>query len=383
MPPTPQQPTPLPAVTGRHLPALDGLRGLAILMVLFWHYFSPAWFPGWIGVDLFFVLSGYLITAKLVATAGHPDYYRAFYLRRVLRVFPLYFAILIAFYMSIHFFMKKENLPTISFYTTHWLNFFTFTQNWSILHFNPALTDRSLEQTWSLAIEEQFYLFWPFVLTLLPKNNNSLYILIASILLVLIARITCYFIAPSADHLFYFNTFLRLDSILAGAAIFQLQLLKLELPHNALLYAMGSLGVLIAAGCIFEKNVSGTNTFFQTVGYTLVALFFACLLYLAVQPSGKSFTRWLQWPFLCYCGKISYGLYLLHYPILFLLDFRIYHLIIAHFPAQPEIALISSATICIALSFLASSLSYRYFESYFLGLKLKINERLTAKHSKQ
>jgi peptidoglycan/LPS O-acetylase OafA/YrhL len=369
MPLTPQQPTPLPAVSGQHLPALDGLRGLAILIVLFWHYYSPAWFPGWIGVDLFFVLSGYLITAKLVATAGRPDYYSAFYLRRILRVFPLYYAILIAFYLSVHFFMKKENLPTISFYTTHWLNFFTFTQNWTIIRFNPALTDRSLEQTWSLAIEEQFYLLWPFALTLLPKNSYRLYIFIALILLVLIGRIICYFNAPSADHLFYFNTFLRLDAILAGAAIFQIQLLNINIPHRLPGYAMGSLGLLIVAGCILEKNVSGTNTFFQTIGFTLVALFFACLLFLTVHPSGKTLTRWFQWPFLRYCGKISYGLYLFHYPILFLLDFRIYHWLIAHWPDHPEIAFLSSTTICITLSFLASTLSYRYFESYFLRLK--------------
>jgi peptidoglycan/LPS O-acetylase OafA/YrhL len=105
------------------------------------------------------------------------------------------------------------------------------------------------------------------------------------------------------------------------------------------------------------------------VGFTLVALLFACLLYLTVHPSGKRSTRWLQWPFLRYCGKISYGLYLFHYPILFLLDFRIYHRIIAHCPDHPEIAFLSSTAICIALSFLASSLSYRYFESYFLRLK--------------
>jgi peptidoglycan/LPS O-acetylase OafA/YrhL len=369
MPLTPQQPSPLPAVSRQHLPALDGLRGLAILMVLFWHFYSPAWFPGWIGVDLFFVLSGYLITAKLIVTAGRPDYYSAFYRRRILRVFPLYYAVLIAFYLSVHFFMKKVNLPAVSFYTTHWLNFFTFTQNWAIIHDNPALAYRSLEQTWSLAIEEQFYLLWPFALALLPKNSCRLHIFIALILLVLMTRIACYLYAPADNHLFYFNTFLRLDPILAGAAIFQLQLLHIRIPARLPAYMMTVLGILITAGCILEKNVSGTNIFFQTVGFTLVALFFACLLYLTTQPSGQNLGRWLQWPFLRYCGRISYGLYLLHYPILFLLDFKIYHRIIAHWPDHPEIAFFSSTTICIALSFLASTISYRYFESYFLRLK--------------
>ena len=367
MPHTSQQPTTLPAVTRQHIPSLDGLRGLAILLVLFWHYYNPAWFPAWIGVDLFFVLSGYLITAGLVVTAGRPDYYSAFYRRRILRVFPLYYTVLIGFFVLVHFFMKKENLPTVSFYTTHWINFFTFTQNWAIIHFNPVLANRSLEHTWTLAVEEQFYLIWPLLLSLLPTSRYRLHIFLALILLILAVRITCYLCFPSTDHLFYFNTFFRMDSILAGATIYQLQLLGIKIPRPG--YLMAILGLLIAAGCIVEKNVSGTNAFFQTIGFTLVAVIFACLLYLAVQPSGQSLTRWLQWSFLRYCGKISYGLYLLHYPILFLLQFWIDRSMTTRWPDHHELAFFSSTAICIALSFLVSTVSYRYFESYFLRLK--------------
>ena len=117
----------------KHIPALDGLRGLAILMVICYHYFpSRSLFTiGWTGVDLFFVLSGYLITRKLLSTRGNSEYFRKFYRNRILRIFPLYYAVLIIFFLAIHFLAKTENLEALSYYTSHWLSFFIFLENWS------------------------------------------------------------------------------------------------------------------------------------------------------------------------------------------------------------------------------------------------------------
>lgn len=168
------------AVTDRamRIPELDGLRGLAILSVLFWHYghyYEPApgsigaWLPpllrlAWSGVDLFFVLSGFLIGGILIAHRKATNYWRVFYVRRACRIFPLYFAVLAAFVLA---------TATIGPQPSNWLlkqepPFWTypvFLQNFGMAYYNSFGSD-FLGPTWSLAVEEQFYLVLPFVVLL-------------------------------------------------------------------------------------------------------------------------------------------------------------------------------------------------------------------------
>src|ERR1700761_1301740 len=120
-----------PATSG-YIPSLDGLRGIAILLVIAFHYF-PGFSFGWCGVDLFFVLSGYLITGRLIATLDRPGYFTHFYRNRILRIFPLYFATLIVFFIGISFFTKPATQPLLAYYHTHWISYFLFFDNFTFI----------------------------------------------------------------------------------------------------------------------------------------------------------------------------------------------------------------------------------------------------------
>ena len=164
-----------------HLPALDGLRGLAIALVLA-HHLVSGWHPaarwlaapvriadvGWVGVDLFFALSGFLITGVLLDACGRPAYFRTFYVRRLLRIWPLYATVLMVLTAAA---LARPGmaggeghrfLALWPWYWTHTLNFFIARHGWG----SPLATDH----LWSLAIEEQFYLVWPLLVALLPRR---------------------------------------------------------------------------------------------------------------------------------------------------------------------------------------------------------------------
>ena len=119
----------------KHIPQLDGLRGIAILFVISYHYFGfmKVFGLGWSGVDLFFVLSGYLITSRLLDSRNTSSYFWRFYKNRILRIFPLYYLVLITFLVAILTLPKNQHLVTLSYYTQHWAGFFFFFQNWIMI----------------------------------------------------------------------------------------------------------------------------------------------------------------------------------------------------------------------------------------------------------
>jgi peptidoglycan/LPS O-acetylase OafA/YrhL len=174
-----------PFFSGRkHFPELDGLRGLAIVLVLFCHYsqilpvhgalgasLEVAAFQGWIGVNLFFVLSGFLITGILFDAKGQNHYFRNFYARRTLRIFPLYYGILavelaILLIIRLHSHAAWEHLhnPQKLWHSMPWLLTYTTNIGMAFWHVDTVIQGHF----WSLAVEEQFYLVWPLMVFLLP-----------------------------------------------------------------------------------------------------------------------------------------------------------------------------------------------------------------------
>lgn len=364
----------IPASGSGHIPALDGLRGWAILWVIIWHYvnFLKSWFPGWAGVDLFFVLSGYLITGRLMQTKGTPGYFSRFYRNRVLRIFPVYFAFLLVFFAIILLFVRSRNLPLFTLYLWHWKSFFLFTENWTFIRFGfPG--DHSLQHLWSIAVEEQFYLIWPMVIFLTPSAISGTRIFSVAILLVMLIRSGFYF-TYGHGSLIYYNTFFRMDSLLAGSLLYQLHDGGITIPSRFLKWVAGFFLTVFIAGCCFSNGLSPGNPFFVTIGYTILALLFACLLHLAVQNGNGIIPRFFQHRFLRFCGRISYGLYIFHVPMLLIVGTKLHLWGVARWPDRAGLIHYLSATGCLLLSFLISSLSYRYFESWFLRFKYKFDQ---------
>src|SRR5687767_14913517 len=156
-----------------YYPALDGLRGVAILLVVIYHNFgfiSQSYF-GWLGVDLFFVLSGFLITDILLRTVNDPKFLSNFYMRRVLRIFPLYYASLLLFLFIVA--PLTSDKIEWNYYQENQVYLWTYLQNWLYIFKEPG-SAAILNHYWSLAVEEQFYIFWPLVILLLKKPKYLL-----------------------------------------------------------------------------------------------------------------------------------------------------------------------------------------------------------------
>src|ERR1043165_244152 len=170
-----------------YYPALDGLRGVAILLVIFLHNFrfSNYFFFGWLGVDLFFVLSGFLITDILLSTSGSKNFLRHFYVRRFLRIFPIYFLTII---FCLFILPSLSNTVQIDYYVHNQIWLWTFTQNWLYI-FKPPAGTPILLHFWSLAVEEQFYIIWPIIIMLVKKPKLLLRIAAILLLAVMITRI--------------------------------------------------------------------------------------------------------------------------------------------------------------------------------------------------
>ncbi len=354
----------------KHIPALDGLRGLAILMVICYHYFpSRSLFTiGWTGVDLFFVLSGYLITRKLLSTRGNSEYFRKFYRNRILRIFPLYYAVLIIFFLAIHFLAKTENLEALSYYTSHWLSFFIFLENWSFSLFGFP-HDAYLTHFWSLAIEEQFYLVWPFIIYFISSGRTRLILWFCTVIAVVIIRLLIYFYFKESHYVInYVNTFCRMDSLVIGAILSQIQESDFKIPQAWTNRISVIISVPLVASIIKLGNSWFSNPFMETIGYSCVAICFACLIHTASQ-NGSIVAAICKMRFLRFCGKISYGLYVFHWPVLLILSKKITNWGTIYFPGEIFAIQIISLLLSIIISFVLSMISFRYFESYFLALK--------------
>lgn len=292
--------------------ALDGLRGLAILAVFLFHYVGEGGTPhsflvrgihgitrfGWAGVDLFFVLSGFLITGILFDTQHSPHYYRAFYIRRTLRIFPLYY-----FFLGLVAFVGV--LLGVRWTAGHALFLVYLGYPGALILPNLVkLPYIRLVHLWSLSVEEQFYLLWPFLIRTLLWGTGWL----------------------NGKWAYMFLPF-RIDSLALGAALAVLargpsfeRVMKLA-PY-VLLLTTPILGVLL----VFSPNTRPTEApQMWTLGFTLNALISGSLLLLALRPMGIV-VRVFNTSFLRKLGKYSYGIYIYHFPLAAILE--------AHKPAM-------------------------------------------------
>ncbi len=358
-------------ITKQYIPQLDGLRGLAIILVVTFHYFGnyAAFSFGWSGVDLFFVLSGYLITSRLIALQQKKSPLKKFYINRALRILPIYYLVLAVFYLSFNLLVKKENFHLFTFYNRNWASFVFFVQNWSMI-FSSGVKENFLDHFWSLAVEEQFYLLWPWFLYFFWQKKYFAKLILVIIALIIIYRSLIFFYYPAwQDYRHYFyNTFCRMDGFLIGSVLF-IRHKKDEQSINTNCYFAAFLCII--AGIFFTRSASGiSNPFFDTMGFTIIAIFFAGLIDVIINNSSKVALSIFNWRWLKFTGKISYGFYIFHWLILIAFQQRFVNWFTQKANFTNTTATIVSAFICISMSYLISVISYRYYESYLLRKKL-------------
>jgi peptidoglycan/LPS O-acetylase OafA/YrhL len=376
------QPTPLPAHPNQRIPALDGVRGLALLTVLVFHtlpvtdHVSPVttiWNAlaksCWVGVDLFFVLSGFLITRVLCESRSSPRYFANFYLRRALRIGPLYFAVLLGAIYLIPAFIPAAQLPPLFprlIENRFWV--FTFLQN-----FIQARSPHQLPgfgHFWTLAIEEQFYLIWPVIVFYFSRRNLML-LCLAICLLEPLARFLCLHLGYSTWAVRQL-TYLRLDTLLFGALLY---LLMTETKFHNLLSPRAlaaslaglSLAALIALSCILFKNSFLPYESVSTgiLGYSAVAILAAALLYIAIHNRFHA-RQFFSAPALRWFGKYSYGIYVFSVPCILCFEALIAP---RDLIPNPYLLPIARFLCCGIASTALAVVSWHVLESPFLRLK--------------
>ncbi|HZE90931.1 MAG TPA: acyltransferase [Rhizobacter sp.] len=366
-----------------HLPSLDGVRGLAIALV-FVHTLNVLDRSGdllgtgvarlagmgWVGVQLFFVLSGFLITRNLLELQGSPDYFRSFWGRRVLRIFPLYYATLIFFFVV---WPLLGELPAqYAADVPHQWPLWLFLSNWTSW---AGIGGMSLPHFWSLAVEEQFYLVWPFVVH--RRTPRQLIAVCVALGLAAMAFRAWLLWAGFAPMQVYTFTVGRMDALAAGAAAAAWLHLPGVLPrviaHRWRLLALAfGIGVL---GKIIPQGYGMTDPAGQILGYSLLSVVFALLVVLVacsdamtVGSSAAAWPRPLQWRVLRALGKYSFAMYVFQAPLKSLVGEPLLERL--HWTPHPSTW--QGVSYLLAMGVLALSmawLSYHLLEKRFLRLK--------------
>jgi len=356
-------------VSGKYYMALDGIRGIAILLVILFHCRSIAkptteleYFcfnlldAGWIGVDLFFVLSGFLITGTLLDNVRSPHFFKNFYIRRTLRIFPLYYAVLLLG-MIREFVLHGWTDAPYAYY-------FIYSQN--IVTFLGGREIGALAHFWSLAVEEQFYLLWPTVIIVLYRRNCFMVGIVLFLSLVIITRLT---LVASGVERVYFFPIAHFDALLIGACLAYILSIRgtfLQLRQRALTVGVFSTAVLFFIS-MHERGFDSQNFVVLEYGLLPLATLFGSFIVVAMTYSYNFVGKIVQNGALCYIGRVSYGLYIFHWPLIYFLLPRMVYPHDGFFSRQIVFFLTVGS-----ISLLAASLSFRYFEQPILRIKNRI-----------
>lgn len=337
------------------------------MLVVFYHNFGfiNYFFFGWLGVDLFFVLSGFLITDILLRTKNSPHYLRNFYVRRVLRIFPLYYSILVIFFIL--FPLLKFHLQDTNFYIQHQAWFWTYTQNWLFILHPPPRSVLALTHFWSLAVEEQFYLLWPFVILLFKKPKGLIYLLMILLLGVISLRFILW--EFKIENLAYFNlyTFSRIDGICIGSLLAVLRTVNYKAINRYFTIIVLGLAALNFVFYFFNKRNQFSYPYLAIAGYTTFAIIFGLLVNEGVEKEKTFINTVLSFRPLRFFGTISYGLYVFHWPLYMMLAPGLSNWSAGNLRfMNPSIVASIVATL---LAILVAWLSFHFFEKRFLLLK--------------
>ncbi len=293
-------------MTRRRIPQLDGVRGIAILLVILHNestvfpslHLERVFASGWMGVDLFFVLSGFLITGILVDSRGSDRYFANFYARRCLRIWPLYYTLLLFMFVIVPRLRPSEAHTVFDRSSPAW-SYPLFLQNFFVAV--PTSAAGPLAVTWSLAIEEQFYLVWPWIVRWCSGKQLAW---LAGLVIAASPLVRVVLAAHGVE--LYTNVFCRLDGLMAGALL--AVVVRSPGVRPAAFVRRAGLVLVLALPLSLVTDAIGA----QWAAFSLSAAWSAAFVYLALFSPWRLFQRGLTNRFLVGTGIVSYGLYLLH-----------------------------------------------------------------------
>ena len=325
---------------------------------------------GWIGVDLFFVLSGFLITRILLNAKGESGYFRKFYARRALRIFPLYYGFLFAWFFVVPNVVQLAPNGPFQWGRDTQLWFWTYTSNW--LSITNRVVPHGLNHFWSLAIEEQFYLVWPALVLLVSRRTLRL-ICLALLPIGFLFRVWL-MTTPYAHTGGYVLTPARMGTLAVGAWLACVLAdgrdgKKVHRFAPAVLFTSAALLLLLN---LDDFHMEGFETSMQTIGFPLLAIAAAAILVLAMNRAGSEswYQRLFRARLLKFFGKYSYGMYVLHLPVV--VAFEGIGFTIAALPrigGSDLFAAMMFSVAALSATTLLAFLSWHLFEKRFLLLK--------------
>jgi peptidoglycan/LPS O-acetylase OafA/YrhL len=374
-----------PAGERRHQPELDGIRGIAILLVLASHaagilgvlpgdntpslagpLIGALLIPGWGGVDLFFVLSGFLITGILLRTKTRAHYFKSFYARRVLRIFPIYYLALMGSLVVAHFFPAvQETLPTQQIGR---VSYFLYLQNIPLFWPDHIGMGGLWGVYWSLAVEEQFYTVWPLMVKLLTARVMMAICIVGFALGLPMRLLMTHFYFGMHFGAIQFTPD-RADGLFVGAAIALYMHMKQRAIPMLWIKIAGAIGIgiLLYVLCVYPDEVRGDGHLY-TIGITAFALLSGALV-----AWSQHHPRWLQrvlsWTLLRQAGKYSYGMYVYHLFLFFAVRYWMVQIepeFDGELKVMPALGVMAASIIA---SWIVAKISYDFFEKRFLALK--------------
>lgn len=362
-------------------PVLDGLRGCAIILVLLYHgtLFAPSLHPmvkilkricdpGWLGVDLFFVLSGFLITRILLQSRKRFVNLRNFYIRRVLRISPLYYFFLLTVLLIVPLFLSVEGIRGYWFLVHNQMWFWLYGQNWLCVHFGRFPSFLPVHHLWSLAIEEQFYLLWPMlVFSMSARSLRTLCFVVMAGAFIL--RILFLFSGASWE-LIYVHTAARFDTIIYGG--FAALLLNDANDPKRWVYATRKVLYFLpiaTAIVLWRAQNSISDPWVQTIGYSLIGISFSALLIFCVTQPNAAVPDFISGRVFRFFGKHSYAIYIFHWPIYVGLAAVFFNRAVLS-GCSPLLLASANLVSGAILSTGAALISWRIFERYFIQMKV-------------
>jgi peptidoglycan/LPS O-acetylase OafA/YrhL len=368
-------------IVRRHFPVLDGLRGLAIIAVLFKHSayvfeahgYGSRWFlpilefGGW-GVDLFFVLSGFLITGILLDTRNALNRGTSFYGRRILRIFPVYYLALGLILLLQPYSAWVRTAANIQGLTDHLAYLFYF-QNWIPLWHHGNYPESFIGHFWSLAVEEQFYMIWPVIVWHLSARAVTK-LCAAALFVTVVLRIALVTHFGNGIWVYAF-TITRADGLFVGAAIAAIYAVKGQISRRLLAgtTAAGAGALAIVAVIGPARQLWQTGTAMAMIGIFGIAVLSGALIVFCMEFNQTAVATFFKQRWIRTFGKYSYGMYVWHFPIFYGME----HLLKARsvvFPLPTALAF-PYVGLLILLTYAFAWISFNGYEQWFLRLKTR------------